>query len=97
MRYMASIYVSDVMDQIAATVEVQGWLEHSGPPEIVWQKTLIWPGVGDDDPLSWVKRALFLAYRDMNTPPDRVMSGGVPLGGPHTISETGDTASDVMG
>jgi hypothetical protein len=92
MRYMASIYVSDVMDQIACTVEIQGWPEQYGPPDVVWQKTLIWPGIGDDDAVGWVKRALFLAYRDMSGPPDRVTSGGQPMGGPHIISETGDTA-----
>jgi len=92
MRYMASIYVSDVMDQIACTLEIQGWEAQYGPPDTVYQKTLIWAGIGDDDPVSWVKRALTLACRDMSAPPDRVMSEGVPLGGPHTISETGDTA-----
>jgi hypothetical protein len=91
MRYMASIYVSDVMDQIACTLEIQGWAEQYGPPDTVYQKTLIWAGVGDDDPVSWVKRALFLTYRDMSEPAERVDSTGTPSGGPHIISETGDT------
>jgi len=92
MRYMASIYISDVMDQVAATIELQEWGELYGPPEVTWQKTLVFPGIGEPDRLEWLARALFLACEEVSTaPPGRVMEGPA-AGGHHTISGSGDTA-----
>jgi len=97
MRYMASIYVSDVMDQVALTVEVQGWSEQYGPPEVVYQKTLVWPGIGEDDPCQWAARALTEAASTMSAASSGSSAGGRPMGGPHTLSGRGDTRQDVMG
>lgn len=90
MRYMASIYVSDVMDLIALTVEIQGWTEDYGPPELVYQKTLTYPGVGADLPHEWLARALFLASEEITTPTAKGGGGRCAMGGGYTISETGD-------
>lgn len=91
MRYMASIYVSDVMDMVALSVELQQWSEMYGPPELCWQHTLSWPGVGSDDPVQWLRLALRAVLTDL-APPERVEgSGGAGIGGPHTISGSRDT------
>lgn len=58
MRYMATIYMSDVMEQCAATVKVEGWELQYGPPEEVYATTVVWQGVGDDDPQTWLITAL---------------------------------------
>lgn len=92
MRYMASIYVSDVMDQIAATIEVQGWEEQYGPPEVQYQDTIITPGYGDYDATRWLQRALEVLSSHMNATPSESMNGAAPMGGPHTISGSGDRA-----
>lgn len=90
MRYMATIYLSDVMDQVAATLELQGWSELYGPPETLLVKTFVWPGFGDDEPSQWLQRFLHRMWQDIDAPPRVQPLGGVPMGGPHTISETGD-------
>jgi len=90
MRYMATIYVSDVMDQVAATVEIQGWEAQYGPPETIYEKTVIWPGVGHDVPDLWLESALGCILSDLREPPESRRPGAPVIGGPHTISETGD-------
>lgn len=90
MRYMATVYVSDVMDQVAATVEIQGWSAQYGPPETIYEKTHIWPGLGIDDASMWLRVALRAIAGEMVTAPEEGTSGAAPMGGPHTISETGD-------
>lgn len=89
MRYMATIYLSDVMDQVAMTLEVQGWYSQFGPPEVMCQRTLVWPGIGESDPLEWTARALFLASQDITTPPSGRVTGALQMGDPHTISGIG--------
>ena len=54
MRYMATIYVSDVLDQVALTLEIQGWAEQWGPPEEMARHTLVFPGIGESDPAGWL-------------------------------------------
>lgn len=88
---MATLYVSDVMDVVAATVEIQGWTEQYGPPETIYQRTLVVVGVGESDPRRWLARALDTLSRDMAQPPEEGSSRGRPLGGPHSISEGCDS------
>lgn len=90
---MASIYVSDVMDQIAATIEVQGWEAQYGPPEVMYQDTIITPGYGDHDASRWLQRALEVLLEAVNTRPLGAERGRVVEGGPHTISGSGDSAA----
>lgn len=90
MRYMATVYVSDVMDQVAATIEIQGWERQYGPPETIYEKTYIWPGLGVDDASRWLVVALRGIAGEMSKAPEEGTSGAPPMGGPHTISETGD-------
>lgn len=90
MRYMASIYISDVMESVAATLEIQGWTEQFGPPDIVMQKTFVWPGVGETNERFWLQGALRRCIEDMSTTPAESGTGAAPMGGPYTISETGD-------
>lgn len=68
MRYMASIYASDVMDLVAVTLELQQWTESYGPPEVVYRVTFTYPGIGADTPSEWLGRALFLASESVTTP-----------------------------
>jgi hypothetical protein len=58
MRYMATIYISDVLEVCAGTIEVQGWEQQFGAPEQVYAKTVVWQGVGDDNPQTWLETAL---------------------------------------
>jgi hypothetical protein len=97
MRYMSTIYVSDVMDQVALTVEVQAWEGGFGAPETVYRETLVWPGIGETVPPQWLARVLFLAAEAMTTPPNGSGIGGAAMGGPHTLSGRGDRLEDVLG
>lgn len=90
MRYMATIYVSDVMESVALTVEVQEWQEQFGAPETSLRATYVWPGVGAPSPQEWLCRALFLASEGMSNAPAEGSAGASQMGGPHTLSETGD-------
>jgi len=87
---MATIYVSDVMDQVAATLELQAWPDSFGPPETVYEHTGVWRGVGETGRQEWLQRALMLLLQDMSTAPEESRSGAAPMGGPHTISGSGD-------
>jgi len=87
---MATIYVSDVMDQVALTVEVQEWATQFGAPETSLRATYVWPGVGAGSPREWLGMALFLASEEISKPARRRDAGRAAMGGPHTISETGD-------
>lgn len=91
MRYMASIYFSDVMDLVAATVEIHEWSEQYGPPEVVYRMTHQWPGLGLTGGPRWLERALTELSADMLTDRLRREETARGSGGPYTISETGDT------
>jgi len=91
MRYMATIYVSDVMESVALTVEVQEWSEQYGPPEATMRATYVWAGVGANDPLEWLARALFLAAEEVSKPAPGRVTTRAAVGGPHTLSGSGDT------
>jgi len=91
MRYMASIYFSDVLDIVACTVEIHEWSEQYGPPEIVYQHTHQWPGLGLTGGPRWLERALTELSADMLTARIRREDAGRGVGGSHTLSETGDT------
>lgn len=94
MRYMATIYLSDVMDQVAATLEVQGWSRQYGPPETVYEKTFVWPGYGDNEPIQWLQRFLSSIVQDMTTAA-RVESGRpLRVGGIYTVSGSSDNPQD---
>lgn len=90
MRYMSTIYISDVMESVALTLEVQGWERQWGPPETMLSKTFVWPGVGEGEPVQWLQRALMECLRQMKTSPGESHPGPVAIGGPHTISESSD-------
>jgi hypothetical protein len=90
MRYMMSIYTSDVMDLVAATVEIHGWTEQVGPPDIVYAKTYTWPGLGESDPLKWATTSLANLSHDMRKALSKGPDRALPMGGPHTIYESGD-------
>lgn len=92
MRYMATIYISDVMESVAATLEVQGWQEQFGAPDTVLSKTFVWPGVGESDARFWLQGALRRCIQDMTPAPESRVTGAGSMGGPYTISETGDNA-----
>ncbi len=89
---MASLYVSDVMDIVACTIEVEGWSEQYGPPDTVYRTTVTWPGVGETEPVRWLLRALQKTLEDLSRPPTRRVVGGLPSGSSYTISESGDMA-----
>lgn len=90
MRYMATIYVSDVLDSVAGTIEVQGWEAQYGPPETVYEHTWVRQGYGELDVPRWLYRALIALIADMAPAPSEGMLEAGPDGGSHTLSETGD-------
>jgi hypothetical protein len=92
MRYMSSIYVSDVMDQIAATIEILAWEADYGPPETVYQQTYVTPGYGDYDAVRWLQRVLDVISAGMSDPSAESKDGGAPMGGVNTISGRSDRA-----
>jgi len=92
MRYMATLYISDVMDQVAATLEVNGWDSQFGPPDTVMTKTFVWPGVGESDAEFWLRGALRAVIQEMRETPESRRPGPPVIGGANTISETGDIA-----
>jgi hypothetical protein len=92
MRYMATIYVSDVMDQVAMTVDLEAWEAQYGPPEPALRATYVFPGVGDSDPAQWLLRALARAAAEMSKAAREGMRAAEPMGVTHTLSETGDRA-----
>lgn len=94
---MATIYISDVLDQVAATLEVQGWSAQYGPPETVCEKTFVWPGYGDDDPVGWLQRFLSRMVESMTTAAGVEHRRPLRVGGLYTISETGDSPENLMG
>jgi len=91
MRYMATIYVSDVMDQVALTVEVQEWANQFGAPETSLRATYVWPGVGAGSPSEWLGMALFLASEEISKAAREGSRAASPIGGHNTISGSGDT------
>jgi len=97
MRYMATIYVSDVLDQVAGTIEVQGWEAQYGPPETVYEHTWVRQGYGELDVPKWLYRALIALIADMAPPGTEGTVPGGPDGGRHIISGSGDNAQPVMG
>lgn len=94
---MATIYVSDVLDQVAGTIEIQGWEHQYGPPETIYEHTWVRQGYGDLDVSRWLYRALIALIADMAPAPTEGFVRAGLDGGPHTISETGDTAQPVVG
>lgn len=90
MRYMATIYVSDVMDLVASTLELHGWPEQYGPPELVCQTTVVQPGIGETDPARWLSRALIALAEDVARTASEGMETARPDGGAHIISGSGD-------
>lgn len=94
---MASIYVSDVMDQVALTAEIQGWSEQGGPPDIQWQATYVWPGIGEDDALRWAERALKLMCQEIENGRSKGPRAAIPMGGVYSISETTHSGENMMG
>jgi len=90
MRYMATIYASDVMDQVAVTIEVQGWESQFGPPEVVYQTTLVRQGVGEADALNWLWDVALMMSRSCSEAADQRAGRRLHVGGSHTLSETGD-------
>ena len=90
MRYLATIYLSDVLDQVAATLEVQGWSAQYGPPETVCEKTFVWPGYGDDDPVGWLQRFLSRMVEEMTTAARVEHRRPLRVGGVYTVSGSSD-------
>lgn len=86
MRYMATIYVSDILTDVACTLEVQAWEDMYGAPETVLQHTFVWAGVGDDDAGQWLERGCRRLLRDLSNAPSESRNGAPLSGGTHTIS-----------
>lgn len=89
MRYMATIYASDVMDQIAVTIEVQGWEDQFGAPERVYQDTLVRPGKGESDPLNWLWDVALMMSDGCSRAASGRDSRRLRLGDSQTISDVG--------
>lgn len=97
MRYVAKIHVLDVLD----TVVVSGYIhEHDSlngwAPE-VYEFSYATPGVGLSDPYEWLDKALEQALAQMRQQDSNASWSPAADGGPHTVSETGDTGNRSVG
>lgn len=90
MRYVAKIYVLDVLDQVV----VSGYCYDAdassleGPP--TWEFSYSHHGIGLDDDHEWLAWALYQACLDMAEPAARRANDGSGDGGAYIISGSGD-------
>lgn len=97
MRYIAKVHVLDVMDQIVVSGYVYDADPLTDPDHEPTEFTYSVPGRGVSEPLSWLMTSLYAALMQAATPARKGATGAVADGGTHTLSETGDSRSDVMG
>jgi hypothetical protein len=90
MRYVAKIHVLDVLEDIVLSGYIYDSDPMSDPDHQPYEFTWQIPGVGANDGLLWLLDALRRGALGMSAAPGGSSSGAVPMGGPHTISETGD-------
>jgi hypothetical protein len=90
MRYVAKIHVLDVMDQVVVSGYVVDSDHWTDPDHEVHEFTYSVMGLGLSDPYAWLLNALYRALVSEETPARGGSMTGVPSGGLHTISETGD-------
>ena len=97
MRYIAKLHVLDVMDQIVVSGYVHGdglpWSDGEPPFEFSWQI----PGRGLNNAYDWLLDALSRALPDPEDDRLAARPSSGRMGGPHTVSETGDSPASVMG
>lgn len=86
MRYIAKIYVSDVLDQVV----VSGYVHDCPPPGSdapeMFEFTVQEPGTGEPEPLRWLARALEGVTERVLQEGLRTWNGSPTGGGQHTIS-----------
>lgn len=91
MRYVAKIHVLDVLDQVVVSgycYDASGQ-DPDGHPS--WEFTYGHRGIGLDDDHEWLIWALYQTLLQMAEPAARRVTTGSTMGGPHTLSETGDS------
>lgn len=90
MRYAAKIHVIDVMDQVVVSGYVYGYngLKGESPEPVDFSYSV--PGMGIDEPMAWLLNAVYRAVVTEQRPLPSKGSRGRAMGGPNTISETGD-------
>lgn len=92
MRYVAKIHVLDVMDKIVVSGYVLDTDVLVNPDHEVWEFSYETRGYGWDTEVDWLVSALYGALLDMSKASPRKRGEAEPMGVPHTLSETGDTA-----
>jgi len=66
MLYVATLYASDVMDQVHAHLAVRAYPQGSiEPSSIVFECTTTFPGTGELDPREWIRDALVGCLEDI--------------------------------
>jgi hypothetical protein len=97
MRYVCKIHVLDIMDNIVISGYVHGYDGLSAEPPTSDEFSYSVPGVGLSDPYEWLTKALYDAVLQMTQDGRQGRDGRPGDGGPHTISETGDTGKTWLG
>jgi hypothetical protein len=97
MRYVAKIHVLDVMTNVVVSGYVHGYAHMGVEPPTTHEFSYSIPGVGLSDPYEWLTKALYDAVLQLTQEPQRERDGAPGDGGPHTISETGDTGKTWLG
>lgn len=92
MRYVAKIHVLDIMDDVVVSGYVYDAEPLSGGDHEPFEFSWVTPGRGLDDPVSWLLVHLYQALQQGLTPVGNRTDGGQVMGGPHTLSEVGDSA-----
>lgn len=91
MRYVAKMHVLDILDTVVVSGYVHAHDSLDGWSPDVWEFSYVTPGYGENDPLDWLSRALYSMLAQMRQEDLQATWRPSADGGPHTVSETGDS------
>lgn len=97
MRYVAKIHMLDVMDRVIVSGYVYDADPLTDPDHILHEFTCDTPGRGLSDHWEWLLVHLYQALSEMTNAASWGRDGAGVEGVRHTISESGDWRTDVMG
>lgn len=89
MRYVAKVYVTDVMDQVVVSGYVFDADAVSNPDHTSSEFTYQTAGTGESEPLPWLLGALYRALVAEQRPGAMGSNRAVAVRGPHTVSGLG--------
>jgi len=97
MRYIAKVWVMDILDQVVVSGYVFDADDITDPDHTPHEFTYTTQGKGLDDPVGWLQWHLYEALQNERTGPRGGQSGPPRMDAPHTLSGTGDTGQNGVG